>query len=268
MTNTEIIEQIHHEFNMARVKTLTETYHFLETKSFSEIEDYEKAIKLGLSRSKTIRNYISNKEEFLRIKTLGEAIVDYKVRYPANRFISEKDVRDICSKYNLLRGEKDCFIGEIPNDCLKKIVDFKLKDEDIKISSPYGDGLIEDERFYKNPLAYFSHFNDGWSFLRRSFKDSYDFITSKTEGKTTEYFFDREKFEIVKDDFTNKNDFTFVGTPDQFDLRKMRVSTDGEIIPILNDDPICLKPVKHGYLIIAMWELEAQLDEVKDITLN
>lgn len=56
----------------------------------------------------------------------AEQVVEYKHMYPANAFLTKRQVRDICLRYNLVFAPEFLFAGEIPEKNKAEISAFKL----------------------------------------------------------------------------------------------------------------------------------------------
>jgi len=88
------------------------------------VEKSERLKALGFVNSKEIKT-IEN-----RITRSADAINYFHNKYPAFMFITKEGIKKICQKYELDYGEIGYYIGDVPNDNLKYIEDFKVSEED------------------------------------------------------------------------------------------------------------------------------------------
>ena len=131
-SNVELIEDIHNEVYSAHELLLKEAKAILDTPiDESKAQDYQKLMNLGFNSEKNISSY---KEEIKRIeesKKIKETIEYYSFKYPFNKFINEDSVIRICQKYSLLLTNVDRFIGGIPENNQKEIINFKVDKIDL-----------------------------------------------------------------------------------------------------------------------------------------
>jgi len=284
-----IIEQIHHEFKTAYLETFRIASD--NTKDvFQDNLDYEKAISLGFSKSPSILKYQIEKVKYEENKDLLNQIKRFKIDYPLKKFITFKDAADILFKYNLVIAKPDKFIGDFPDKNIKDLANFELKEEDIRIFTKDCCDLYQT---YESPEKRYNMFYNtqesfplDFCFDRNSIVKFVRQIDSALENRVEllgqrinieDYFissskngysiFKEEKFRSDRLLFSNKDKFLIIGTPDQFDIRSNERVSNGKI-DALKDDPIIVKPVKHGFIIVTAWGDEAQLDEIKDVNLN
>ncbi len=226
-----IIEQIHTEFR-TEVDRLS---HYASTKTLDKKlkEKAETLENLGFKKAKGVKeNEIQKKDNFEKTK-LEEAIAHFNFYYPQNKFITEDSVKKICKKYGLILGTVDKYIGEVPDDKLKEIANFKVREEDV-----YG---------------FFTKFEYGYS--------------EKIIPKDMEEFnFYKNKHSI----FYYKDPLHIVAPVSEFDTSNMKVE-DYNLVEDIKD-PIVLQPVKFKgnkyFLIVAMWGLEAQDESLQNSALN
>lgn len=151
-----------------------------------------------------------------------ELVKYYQQNYPFNKFINEKQVKEICHKYNLVCGDVNRFMGFVPEKNMEEIVNFKLKSNDVlKIicsKKTFGSNIGEifkdkGERYYDFPNIY----------------------------KLTEENSPLQICAPIKD-----MDISGLELKEGYKLEK-------KFIP----DPVVLQPVKGGYLILTAWGDEA-----------
>lgn len=156
-----------------------------------------------------------------------EAIDYFSKKYPLYKFITEDSVKKICKKYNLVYGSVEDYIGDVPNENLKHIENFKVCKEDMLYHR-----IIYD--VFSNSISNASYHN---------FLDHHAFITS---GYTT---FIREKFKIAP--------LEIAAPQKDFDLKDKIIGDFKIDIP----DPVVLRPVYYEntkyYLVVTAWGQEA-----------
>jgi len=134
-SNVELIEDIHNEVYSAHDLLLKEAENILNKPiDDSKVQDYQKLINLGFNNEK---NIIKHKEEVTKIeqsKFIKTKIEYYSFKYPFNKFINEDSVIRICEKYGLLLTDVNRFIGSIPENNQKEIINFKVDKKDLNNS--------------------------------------------------------------------------------------------------------------------------------------
>ncbi len=120
-----IIEKIHHDINTAylnRFQTCSET---IDRESI-ESDKYDIA-KLGF---KSYESEIEKSEKIKASKEYIEIVNRLKIDYPYKKFITYDQIGKILEKYPLVLNTPERFIGKIPNNNIKDILNFKLKTVD------------------------------------------------------------------------------------------------------------------------------------------
>lgn len=277
--NVNVIEQIHHEFKTSYLETFRISENTASSSDFVAKEEYEKAPEYGFSNSISVKEYFIKKKIHEESTEMLETLKRFKVDYPTKKFITFKDTADIIRKYGLIIAEPSKFIGEFPEKNLKEMASFKLKEQD----EAY---IFNDltKLYETNQTKWLREEGDMWNSMRRSLTRSLDIsgrsiqqeLEDKIPSKEIFSHYINHSHSIIskKDGFAdwnetklNTNKFLIIGTKDQFQLNANEVMIGGSIVE-LKDDPIVLKPVKNGFLIITCWGDEAQLPEIKDYTQN
>ena len=92
-----------------------------------------------------------------------------------------------------------------------------------------------------------------------------------------EWVYENSQTVLVKQKPTSNKELLFIiGTPDQFIQPEDTIAihgsfyeyNEGSTIPVLKDDPIVLKPVKHGFIVVDAWGEEAKLPEIQNSSNN
>jgi hypothetical protein len=115
---TVTAKQIHEEFDMAsEVLYLAAKRNYVT--DFYRTEKSDRLKKLGFIRSSEITEAVKK----------DKLPVYYRVKYPFLKFITEKQLEDICGKYGLIYAEVKYYTGDIPEKNLKEIENAKPLDE-------------------------------------------------------------------------------------------------------------------------------------------
>lgn len=263
LSTQEIIKEIHHSFDTEVDKLLkfSSELNNLDSKNEELLQKRERLINLGFENSKEVKEA---ELEIQRLNTLkqeneiknniNQAIMYYSTKYPLYRFITEDSVKELCKKYNLVYGTVDKYIGNIPDENLKEIENFKLKDEDEAYS-------------VESTIITFSKSDN--SFSRELFNtiSSYvkyeEFFTNKNEIPEELFIKDNPDYSTLVDRYTNKSTklkLEIVAPSKDFNLSNSEIK-DFKVSDIIVPDPIVLKPVVFNknkyYLIVTKWGLEA-----------
>lgn len=138
-TVQEIIEQIHHEFNIEGELLLGEAKKILSTENL-DTSKAERLSKMGFKATKEVKQAAETIERKAMSEKMAKTIEHYQFHYPQNRFINEDGVKRICEKYGLVCAPVGRYIGGVPLKNLKEIENFHLKTADIFYSKLVGWG--------------------------------------------------------------------------------------------------------------------------------
>lgn len=86
--------------------------------------------KLGFINTKCVKEAEVEMTKLTQAEDLVSAINHFGVKYPNYKFITEKSVENICSKYGLVLLEINRLISDVPDKNLKEIEDFKIDEDD------------------------------------------------------------------------------------------------------------------------------------------
>lgn len=225
VSTKELIEQIHSEFNNAGEELLKQANEILSNNNFSS-EKADRLEKLGFTATKEVVD-IKNKKE---AKKLADSTVNliqmYRLHYPNQKFITEEMVAKICSKYSLVCGVISKYKGFVPIYNLKQIEEFKLREEDILYAR-----------------------------INMYMMERYEIITKEEYDnfhKTTSYINVHIGMDIAQ---IIGEELKICAPLKDMDMKGMRLS--GYKIEVEIPDPVVLKQVKGGYLILTAWGDEA-----------
>jgi len=261
------VEDIHRDF-----KTTAEAFVAETTKAATTLEPpvkpelLERYARLGLTGNKHIREFEIAKEthdkmqeDFDKQQKLVKIIEDYRVQYPLQPFIPHQNLLDLCTKYGLVFGRERYFIEDIPLNCLEAMEKFKLKQLNDGIEEAEADfargGAVSGVPYEIKPASQGVHWETtggpgDFVFPARGVTEA---ITAMSEALRS--------LGTGRSSDTLYPGFYIVGTKDMFKLPGNRKWDEKKRTSVV-DDPLVLKEVKHGWLLIAAWGPEAELPEV------
>lgn len=249
------VEMIHNEFNSAGEKILAKAKNILATISKGKGERLK---KLGFLQAKdTDSIQVVDDAELLKTR-----ILDYSVRYPMYRFITEESIANICKKYNLVYGPIQRFRGFVPLEKLQAIENFKKTCKVPRMArfSPYDSGKtttisMEGTEEKKDDEYTVLYYKGKHAFQQRaSAYDGINFYGSDpdlTGGRGG-------RIEIL--------DLQICAPRKDMDTTGMKL--DGHIMKLIPKDPVVIQPIEGGGLIIAAWGDEASDPLVVNEKLN
>ena len=225
------IEDVHREFDNASQDLLDQANKLLEEENKKDEKLYLELARLGFDNSKSVDKVMSTiaaREESVETKRF---ILKYAEKYPKYKFITERRVKEICVKFHLANVPVDKFIGTIPREDAKDIVEFQVDSKDKElVRTSYNGG-------YRDRIHIFQH-------------DIY-VKTRIADGLT------KKNAELEWDKASTT--FRVVCTPDQVSLRPNESLNEyGEVV-MKDPDPVVLAKVVGGWLIVTKWGLEAKL---------
>jgi len=223
---------------LADAKILTST----ETSLQPLLDKYEKLKALGFINTQECKDAVAEiarlhaiKHENANKEQLTEAVNYFSMKYPNNKFITEESVKKICSKYNLVYGTVDKYIGTVPNKNLAEIANFKIHDED---------------KACFRARTYISN-NWGWKNEVEITLMSYTMMKAITPTKNYDPHYDIEY---------NECKLEIAAPVSDFNMRDYEVK-DFKLSEIHIPDPVVLQPVLFKntkyYLILSAWGQEA-----------
>ena len=124
MKKQNVVELIHAEFDAAEDWLIQEAEKFEEKQTVSpEDKEYADTMQqLG---------FVNAEDALSRSKRLHELVLYYKRTYPLLKFLTVRQLEDICEKYNLIYAPVANYKGNVPKKNLMEIAKAqKLKEED------------------------------------------------------------------------------------------------------------------------------------------
>lgn len=255
-----IVEEIHNEFNSASDKTVLISKSILEDKKSLDNEKAERLKKIGFINAPQVIDHENKKNKIESAEKELTLVEYYRFNYPNNKFITNSQIKTICQKYGLLCGDISRYKGFVPDEKLKQIERFKFKNK-------------EKDTFFCSGVTYFSFGNREVDFSiidGEIFRDGHLFFIRKKNSNDLTYknrafqsddginFYAGDNYDIfglasLGDVRFSINNFSFkICAPfSDMDTTGMRILDGHKLVNI--PDPVVLKMVNGGALIVAMW---------------
>lgn len=232
LTDFEIIQRIHNEFNTSGERLLIEAKKIIEDCKEYQTDKAERMQALGFYNTEVVKNLKEARNKEYKALKLAQTVEYYSLHYPNNKFITEEEVQKICSKYNLVYGEVRLYKGDIPEKNLKEIESFNLREEDYLYTEVY------------TFLGY-----DVENKVTMHTKES--FLKAENEYRAS----GSNNHRSYKSFSCTKGSLYIAAPKSDMDTSGMKVENFKLIKEI--PDPVVLQEVKDGFLIITAWGDEA-----------
>jgi hypothetical protein len=215
------VEELHTEFYASgeqRKATLAKRLVELE-KETEGAEVLAKLTQLGFDKVSGVATFRKRTEEQAAIIGEMAAMKHFAQNYPQYKFISHDDLLKLCAKYNLFIGWPERFIGEVPVKNAEEILNWR---------PVAGNGAMMREHFFKIVVL-----------------ESRD-----------------DRIRRVKRERNFHSKFVICAPKEQFDLKDVLIDKKTRQLGmvervIVDHDPIVLRAVQYGFLIITAWGPEA-----------
>lgn len=254
----EIITQIHKEFEESGDELLKQAEALLDTLPHINSEKTKRLQSLGFKNVPEVKQAIETEQKIVSTKIVADLIKYYQRHYPFNKFITDNEVTKICSKYDLVCGEIGLFKGFVPETKLKDIENFKLRKEDSGIL--YGDHFLQNAKVVlnKHSAQYFHIIKDNEEFTheRCAFQSNDGIRFYATDSNN---IFGLRGVDTPSCHIHINSGFMICAPMKDMDLTGMEVKNYRVVKHI--PDPVVLKRVNGGYLIVTAWGDEAS-DEI------
>jgi hypothetical protein len=247
------VQEIHRKVLSSGENCLLESKAIL---SGPEVEDYNLALEMekrGFGKAKEI---VEKKAELESRRMAIERAknVEYYALHYQQKYIPFEDMLAICKEYNLVFAADQHFIGSIPVRCQRNIVNFKLRQEDFIYQKGTFKALPNQQRFEGNERV--SKGTIEWNEIPAD-----QYLRETNNGKTLTQNNDRTHFSC-------NNDYFIMCAPKEM-FENDKVILDGHEMKSIVEirevyDPICLKSVKNGFLIVDVWGEEAAIEAMQN----
>ena len=250
-----LIKQVHsefenfHDYALSEIERMTEQRKLLRPVKRSE---FEKEIGFVDYVPKEIAEFDS---DICHFNGALELSLYYQKEYPFYKFITQDRVDDLCNKYGLSVVEPRHFIGEIPAKNLEEMQRFSgiLKDDDKVFLKPVKANAFH---FLANELELFSAELNQVTAMISDFLQFKGLDAHSANAQAIFYLrgrVSREKSINIRGEQVEVG-FKVCATPDLIDQDAIEAEAK---LNSLKDDPIVLKPVRGGFLVITAWGPEA-----------
>ena len=263
------VQEIHDEFDTASEAFLQQIKEILKDTNESEVENANKLKQLGFRQSGNVKKYDKLIQSTKEAEEAKAYIEDYATRY-TEKFITEKMVELICTKYGLVLGDVSSFIGEIPVKNAKEIIKFseKFRAKDLRTDyrSTWGMAssaftvipqMIRSQPVYIPPYIPEADWMESQSEAIQRMQRLQQEAQMRIRMQQMEA--ERERQQREEERITTPT-FMVVGELSQFDMTNKKVDSKYRIVSD-NPDPVVLAQVKGGYLIVSKWGAEADIQE-------
>lgn len=256
----KIVDEIHGEFNAAGDKILAEARTILAMVPEQQKQKAERLDKIGFTATKEVRQL-----QEIRLSDEQANLVEYYQRkYPLYKFITDDQVKTICQKYGLINAPVSHYKGFVPDVKLRQIESAVISSEDsrkdqIRITRCWGMPYWYDMLAFLMPRHLFT---GNWlhSSMREKFLDADDSRIYYMRVQTP-YSVKVKDSTVYVEGFRRIDNqaLTICAPKKDFDMRGLKgfgynfFSSTETLVP----DPVVLKKVKGGNLILAAWGDEA-----------
>lgn len=254
------IEQIHNEFDIAGETLLKDAISIINETKIANEEKINRLKKMGFHNVGEVKtgDVLINKKRMS--ESIANLIQYYQQAYPLNKFIAEEQVKTICEKYNLVCGDLSRYKGFVPDEKLKQIESFKIKDTDIE---KYKMVVTDRNGKFLNYIGDIDLTNSAKRFFDNNRKTQWDYLYV-TAGDGRHNYTDRMITEECESRYIGQN-FVRADLVDSSmqicaplkDMDTKGLELNGYKLMKHIPDPIVLQPVRGGYLIVAKWGPEA-----------
>ncbi len=254
------VMEIHHEFHIASDLLLEQAKSIITEAATKDVDKVNRLEGLGFKQAAQVTEIKPLIEKAKLSKEQIELVNCYSIKYPNNKFITGQQVKAICYKYNLVCGDVGRFKGFVPEKNLREIEGFKVDENDVpkllfqldswpELELPINE--IDETYLSEYGKAYFMGVNNL----------NYGYITDDSASPKCNLY-DNEKcsifkgFRFVRSTMINTNELQICAPLKDMDLSGMEIKKGYKLqkhIP----DPVVLKRVKGGYLILTAWGDEA-----------
>lgn len=200
-------------------------------------------------KSKELEDSLKYNAEILKLTQ------EYALKYPSFKFVPREVMMQILKKYGLILGEAGMYGKEIPTTALETISQFsqQIKDSSINvIARTRGDYMTHYVDFlYTTETAEELQREIRLDATTARYHTRYHLVTTVTMLKMVaplEHFTNRKNCVITKENIL------------EYSSREMNAEIERRRL----EDPIACLEVPMGYIILAAWDKEAEIPEIKN----
>lgn len=248
MSTEELIEQIHHEFEVHSDELLIEAKAILNN-PIKKKEKMEALTDLGFSKNVEAKEYNQKLAKNNMSRIHAKNIRYYSKTYPDYKYITDDGITEICKKYNLVYGDVKLYNGFVPNDNVKEMLSFKdipLKDRSFNEHSWSGFDFSSSDR--QSDYASFREQERRNKSREQKIKNG-DYLPIIYAGLGGSEI----SVETIK----------ICAPVKDMDMTGMTLDKNQRVQKIHIPDPVVIMPVRGGGLIITAWGDESEDPLVK-----
>lgn len=255
-TTAEVIEQIHHEFNIAGENLLREAFQIINSAPILDAEKTKRLEQLGFRQTAEVVKFREIESTKLKAAKLAKVVEDYSFRYPNHKFITEEAVKRICEKYNLVCAEVGRYKGFVPDKNLREIEVFKIQNTD---------------RIYERKVYSEYSFRDRSTTISQAVYEEQ--TTKKYEIKHEDsyeqhiWMLNQQRSNREHVSYSEITELMICAPSKDMDLTGADV-IGYRVVKKEIPDPVVLRRVMHGYLILTAWGDEASDADVVNQKMN
>jgi len=220
----EEVKEIHREFFTSSDTLLKEAYKIINKGESIEVKKGARLSALGFSNTAQAQDSAETMKEVVRTEKEMQSALYYKSKYPLNKFITTDEVRRICEKYGLACASVERFRGFVPEKNLLEIERFKGVEDVDAVKTVYSIGIHS-------------------KYIGEKLND---------DGESAGRYNNLYKSEEIE------KPLRICAPRKDMDLTNLETE-DGYFFETKKDipDPVVIKDVKGGFLIITAWGPEA-----------
>jgi hypothetical protein len=249
-TPLEVVQEIHQRTLTSGDACLAEANKILLSANGENLELFEQMKKQGFGNVKEIKEKESEIKLQAEAREKARLISDYKVRYPNKKFISTEEMDKICTDYKLLLGADQHYTGSMPARSMKEIIAFKLHPTDE------------------------IHYKGTWRATESLQHDKTKGVIEWKEIPKDQYMRESENgTKLVQNNkrthYISNTDYKMVAAPESMFNIEGLVREGNQLKKVVEvDDPVCLQPVRFGYIIVAVWGEEIAIAKMQNEGMN
>lgn len=257
LTNNQIVEMIHHDFDTAQELLLQEVTNFVKNENINLLN---KMKDIGFYNSSSVGKAIEDNEiQNERKKTL-RIINEFMQRFPQYKIIDYNTIESICKKYDLYFTEAKRYNGDIPLKNMNEIANFDnwfksnfKKEEERNMKESF---LIRDR---------IAHIDYG-----RNQRESWiSELENATERMFHDIYYGMKSEHISYLPNHHREEYMICATKDKLDLRNTEIR--GRSLITVYDDPIVLYPIpaqRNIYFVVSKWGIEGEDENLVNEKMN
>jgi hypothetical protein len=124
----KLVKEIHGAFDAEADMIVEEAMQMLRGKYTSQLKaKAERLVALGFRNASDVKEWRKREQDLEKYNL----VMEYKVKYPFQKFITKEQLDKLCKKYSLVYAPVSKYIGDIPLKNLKEIEEAKKRHDDL-----------------------------------------------------------------------------------------------------------------------------------------